>query len=136
MIKMGGAFALIFGLIGLAIAAGMGDKSSKTKRDINRLDAIDNAAHYYNHELQDKLEWVDVKRLEELSGMNYLELNRELSKEHSVYLDPVIKHMMIKKIVNNFGYDYKLMLNSNSTKYVNNKNGYGGHKEDSPYYNL
>ena len=100
---MGGAFALIFGIIGLAIAAGMGDKGDKTKREINRLDAIDNAAHYYNHELQDKLEWVDVKRLEELSEMNYLELERKKKKKHSLYLDPVIKHMMIKKIGNNFG---------------------------------
>lgn len=133
---MGGAFALIFGIIGLAIALGMGDKGDKTIKSIKRLDEIEDSNLYYNQELQDKLEWRDNHILEELSGMNYQDIEKELYEKHGGCVHDPAKHTMIKKIVRDFGYDYKLMLNHSLRRHLKNTGKGGGYDEDSAYYNL
>lgn len=107
---MGGAAALILGILGLFTAFIMGENNNTKAKKIDRLYAIDRAIHYYNQELQFNLRFCcENEWLELLSGMKRNDIVNELFEKHgnSGHLYDIAELIMIKKIMQNLGYDYE-----------------------------
>lgn len=103
---MMGASAFILGIVGLCVVFGKDAVENAKVKEMNKGWENDRAIHKYNKKMQDELERADIRKLEELSGMDIMKLS--YSKRGDCTLGySAAKCTMIKRIMTKRGYDYE-----------------------------
>lgn len=106
---MGGTFALMFGIWGLFLAFASNEADKAPLKGLQEMERADELEHYYNKELQWDIKFLDNNVIEMFSGLNQEEILEELRQKYGeccqIYCAAKLK--MVKKVMQNFGYDYQ-----------------------------